>query len=126
VSDETRVCPWCAETIKAAAIVCRYCGRDLPNPNAETDGLQRVQDEYGAVFDVASNLLDALSEPPQNRVAWLAELCKRIAAGSPLEAAAAKIPLHFGAAAVTVNDGLLRRHHASVRTLAMLHSGIDV
>jgi hypothetical protein len=25
----TRACPFCAETIKAAAVVCRFCGRDL-------------------------------------------------------------------------------------------------
>jgi len=26
----TKVCPFCAETIKEAARVCRFCGRDLP------------------------------------------------------------------------------------------------
>jgi hypothetical protein len=30
VTDEVKVCPFCAETIKNAAVVCRYCNRDLP------------------------------------------------------------------------------------------------
>jgi len=27
---DVRTCPFCAEQIKRAAIVCRYCGRDVP------------------------------------------------------------------------------------------------
>lgn len=28
-ATDERVCPWCAETIKAAAIICRFCNREV-------------------------------------------------------------------------------------------------
>ncbi|TVR94393.1 MAG: zinc ribbon domain-containing protein [Spirochaetaceae bacterium] len=31
-SGESKKCPFCSELIKVDAVVCRFCGRDLPVP----------------------------------------------------------------------------------------------
>lgn len=36
-AGDDKACPFCAETIKAAAIVCKHCGRDLPAKSPLTE-----------------------------------------------------------------------------------------
>jgi|GEM_PF-2425024 len=99
-----RPCPWCAETIKPAARVCRYCGRDVePLDILEITeaSWQKVQDEFPSSHPIAMELLDALSTPPERPADWTRELCNRIEAGSVPEAAAARIPLDWSSAEPT-------------------------
>lgn len=52
---KTRNCPYCAETIKAQALVCRFCGYDLrtgkPARVPETQGKQKVVHAKSGVAD---------------------------------------------------------------------------
>jgi hypothetical protein len=56
-NDDTRECPYCAETIKKNAKICRFCGKDLTSANAAT---QKIQGKKGKGFAVTGLIFSVL------------------------------------------------------------------
>jgi hypothetical protein len=51
---ESKTCPWCAEVIRDAAVICRYCGRDVAN--LDDGGKSTIDKSYLSSMEAGTNL----------------------------------------------------------------------
>ena len=55
--EVTRDCPWCAESIKPAAIICRFCGREVDPiqvPATPTNTSRPSSGEFDVIYETSS------------------------------------------------------------------------
>ena len=84
----SRPCPWCAETIKSAAIVCRFCGRDVvPLPESampaspSPSDYESVRIAHPASFDQVWDVAIGISPWPPTPSKALSAACRDVDLG---------------------------------------------
>jgi hypothetical protein len=91
-SGGARQCPWCAESIKPAAVVCRFCGRDvepLPAPvepeaaPARRQSFDFLAQEHPSVFDAVWDAAAGIEPWPRLPTPALRAACKAVEQGTP-------------------------------------------
>lgn len=55
--EQTKRCPFCAETIKAEAVICRFCGKELDFNTAKASKKKKDSKLKGCLFVVGSIFL---------------------------------------------------------------------
>jgi len=94
-----RPCPWCAEAIKPAAVVCRYCGRDVQplaaaatpadavEPEARRRAYSFLKDEHPTSFDAVWEVASQFPTWPRLPTPALRAACKAVENGTPSSSA---------------------------------------
>lgn len=83
VSSDTRTCPYCAETIKSQAILCRYCGKDVIPQNQPTS-TSNPKVEHVAEEMVNQSALDKISFQIGRIENYIADMIARLTAANKI------------------------------------------
>jgi hypothetical protein len=68
--SKLKVCPFCAEDIKIAAIVCKHCGRDLPGYKNDLEKLKEKNDVIDIKISQTKNETEYTKTPLKKSVSF--------------------------------------------------------